>query len=206
MSQPYNPLEKSHLAESVVKQLLEQPLALLENIDRFSGAGVYAIYYRGDFSAYKSIVVDPDSDPETQVPIYVGKAIPPGGRKGGLGFDSAVGTALYDRLRQHRSSVRAASNLDEKDFYFRALVVDDIWIPLAETLLITKFRPIWNVLLDGFGIHDPGGGRTTQKRSSWDTLHPGRPWANSRPQGLHTADEILKNLEQGQSVAPEIES
>ncbi|WP_218119560.1 Eco29kI family restriction endonuclease [Roseospirillum parvum] len=55
--------------------------------------------------------------------------------------------------------------------------MDDIWIPLGESLLISRFVPLWNKWVDGFGNHDPGGGRYNQERSRWDVLHPGRPWA-----------------------------
>lgn len=41
----------------------------------------------------------------------------------------------------------------------------------------SMFRPVWNMVIDGFGNHDPGSGRYNQKISSWDTLHPGRSWA-----------------------------
>ncbi|MCX7048241.1 MAG: Eco29kI family restriction endonuclease [Candidatus Sumerlaeota bacterium] len=39
------------------------------------------------------------------------------------------------------------------------------------------FNPRWNLLVDGFGHHDQGKTRTGQKKSAWDTLHPGRQWA-----------------------------
>ena len=55
--------------------------------------------------------------------------------------------------------------------------MDDIWIPLAESLLIERFEPLWNRAIDGFGNHDPGKGRYEQKMSPWDTMHPGRSWA-----------------------------
>jgi Eco29kI restriction endonuclease len=44
--------------------------------------------------------------------------------------------------------------------------------------LIRTFKTIWNSCIDGFGIHDPGSGRYHQQRSEWDTLHPGRMWAD----------------------------
>jgi len=56
-------------------------------------------------------------------------------------------------------------------------VVDDIWIPLAESRLISMFIPLWNHYLDGFGNHDPGAGHYNQQWSTWDEMHPGRPWA-----------------------------
>lgn len=44
-------------------------------------------------------------------------------------------------------------------------------------MLIAMFQPLWNMLLDGFGNHDPGKGRYKQQRAPWDMVHPGRPWA-----------------------------
>ena len=56
--------------------------------------------------------------------------------------------------------------------------MDDIWIPLGENVLIEKFQPLWNRVIDGFGIKTPGKGRAAQKRSSWDALHPGRKFVD----------------------------
>jgi hypothetical protein len=78
------------------------------------------------------------------------------------------------------------------DFYCRYLVVDDIWIPLGESLIIQHFRPLWNVVVEGFGNHDPGKGRHAGKRPSWDILHPGRPWANRCAPAKLTENEILE--------------
>jgi len=30
---------------------------------------------------------------------------------------------------------------------------------------------VWNVVIDGFGNHDPGAGRYNGERTRWDTLH-----------------------------------
>jgi hypothetical protein len=110
-------------------------------------------------------------------PCRVGKAIPTGGRKGGVEFDARIGNALYGRLCEHADSIRQTTNINVEDFQCRYLVVDDIWIPLGESLLIRQFRPLWNVVIDGFGNHAPGSGRYNQQRSPWDVLHPGRGWA-----------------------------
>jgi hypothetical protein len=74
----------------------------------------------------------------------------------------------------------------------RYLVVDDVWIPLGEALLIERYKPIWNqAILNGFGNHDQGATRRQARRSAWDTLHEGRPWAGSfQPRG-QTAQAIL---------------
>ena len=43
--------------------------------------------------------------------------------------------------------------------------------------MIQNFKPVWNLIADGFGNHDPGNGRYEGKKPSWDELHPGRAWA-----------------------------
>src|ERR1700721_2775076 len=60
-------------------------------------------------------------------------------------------------------------------------VVDAIWVALGEAVLIGHYQPLWNGFVQGFGIHAPGSGRDKQARSDWDTLHPGRSFAASRP-------------------------
>jgi hypothetical protein len=64
-------------------------------------------------------------------PIYVGKAIPKGGRKGGFTDDDSAmrGKALRDRIGQHHATIKEADNLKVGDFSYRALVVDEIFIP-----------------------------------------------------------------------------
>jgi hypothetical protein len=74
------------------------------------------------------------------------------------------------------------------------LVVDDIWISLGESLLIEKFSPIWNTILVGFGNHDPGKGRYNQQRSPWDTLHPGRTWADKLQPNTKSAEQIAEEV------------
>ena len=173
---PYNPLDKINLGCSVADAMLESPVHPLGELKSFNGAGIYAIYYTGDFEAYKTLSIK-NKNGNFEAPIYVGKAVSPGARKGNFGLDSTPSTTLYKRLLEHAESIQAANNLELNDFYCRFLVVDDIWIPLGESLLIAKFVPIWNKLIDGFGNHDPGKGRYQQMRSKWDTLHPGREWA-----------------------------
>jgi hypothetical protein len=87
------------------------------------------------------------------------------------------GRWLFNRLKEHAESVSLVENLNVADFYCRFLVVEDIWIPLGESLLIAKFTPVWNRMIDGFGNHDPGAGRYAGMRPRWDVLHPGRGWA-----------------------------
>lgn len=127
-------------------------------------------------------------------PLYVGKAIPSGGRKGTAVFSESVGRYLWNRLRDHADSVRAVDNLEIEDFQCRYLAIDDIWIPLGETLLIAHFRPVWNLCLDGFGNHDPGAGRYQGLRPLWDVLHKGRPWALKCKSRLETPTELAMRV------------
>ena len=102
---------------------------------------------------------------------------------------------MYNRLAEHAESIQCTKNLDIEDFACRYLVVDDIWIPLGESLLIEMFSPIWNRLIDGFGNHDPGKGRYQQQRSPWDVLHPGRTWAEKLQPHSKSEGELIKAAE-----------
>jgi hypothetical protein len=194
---PYNPLDKRNLGKSVAEALLEQAPTSMPSLSRksgnppFAGAGVYAIYYIGDFEPYRIISLA-NRDNKFEQPIYVGKAVPSGSRKGGSTEGAYSGAVLYDRLRQHAASIEQSANLTLSDFRCRFLVVDDIWIPLGESLLIEMFKPIWNHVVDGFGIHDPGQGRVGQRRSMWDVLHPGRRFAGPLPDNARSEAEILE--------------
>lgn len=190
---PYNPLDKVHLGESVAHAILNRSVEPLPPSESFEGAGIYAIYYEGDFPPYRRIA-ERNRNNEYSCPIYVGQAIPAGTRRGGGGLDRAPEKALYRRLVDHSKSIEAAENLDIQDFKCRVLVVDDIWIPLGEALLIQLFAPLWNTTLDGFGNHDPGKGRYRQQRSPWDMVHPGRKWAIRCPENSQARSEWLAKV------------
>jgi hypothetical protein len=147
----------------------------LPPVERFLGAGVYAIYYFGEDPLYAQLG-EHNRSSKSLVPIYVGKAVPRGARKG-ANLEAASGSVLFERLAEHAESIDEAQNLDSGDFGCRYLAVEDIFIPLGESLLVSTFSPVWNVTIDGFGNHDPGAGRYQQQSSSWDVLHPGRSWA-----------------------------
>ena len=108
--------------------------------------------------------------------------MPEGARKGGQSEDVEPGTALYKRLNDHAKSIEAATNLSLADFCCRFLTTDDMWIPLAESIVIERFKPVWNCLFEGFGNHAPGRGRSSMMTSALDWFHPGRSWtANLQP-------------------------
>jgi len=198
---PYNPLAKHNLGISVADALLARTPVPLGKLPIFKGAGIYAIYYSGPFPAYNAIAKRNDGG-KCEWPIYVGKAIPAGARKGNVGLSEDAGPVLFKRLSEHAESVRLAQNLDIKDFDCRYLVVDDIWIPLGESLLIANLSPLWNKLIDGFGNHDPGAGRYEGKRPRWDVLHPGRAWALKCKDRAETADQISEETRNHLQTAP----
>lgn len=169
---------------------MSYPAEQLPPHSSFEGAGVYTIHYRGDFNAYHGM---PDHEP-----IYVGKADPPGKRQGRSllerSLSQSIKPALYDRLTKHAVSIKNASNICLSDFMCRWLVLDEVWIGLTEQVLIAEYQPLWNVVVAGFGINDPGKGRRNQRRSQWDTLHPGRSYAAHLTPRDETPDDILSAI------------
>ena len=145
----YDPLTVEELGRNAARALMKYAAVPLPPSGA-RGAGVYTIHYSGSYSVYANVGNDP---------IYVGQA-----------RDVAA------RLTQHTQSIQQAKNLEIGDFTCRWLILEPIWIGLTETILIEEYRPIWNAIR-GFGNHAPGQGRLGQQRSQWDTLHPGRYWA-----------------------------
>lgn len=193
---PFNPLDTKNLGIAVAKALLEKKARPLSSLPSFRGAGIYVIYYRGSFPSYAPIAKANADVSDPRWPIYIGKAIPPGGRKGAFSTEATDTTALAARLREHAESIQLAKNLNLADFACRFLVVQDLWIPLAEQLLIAHFGPIWNRLIDGFGNHDPGAGRYNGLRPRWDLLHPGRAWADRCKVRPESQTDIQREVEQ----------
>ncbi len=127
------------------------PFALPLDHD-FSGSGVYAIFYQGSSKIYEGV-----RSLDSAKPIYVGKAVPPGSRKGGKQLSSA--RPLFSRLMEHSTSIQNAPSLEISHFRCRYLVVTPLWITMAERFLIEHYKPVWNLCIEGFGNHDPGSGR-----------------------------------------------
>jgi hypothetical protein len=212
----YNPLDKENLGISVRDALLRQPVSPMASLLlrgpkyrdlKFYGAGIYALYYVGDFPLYQPVAKENLED-KFASPIYVGKAVPKGSRRGGIVKSEKPSDALFNRLRIHADGINAAENLRIEDFRFRYLVVDDIWIPLGETYMIEGFRPIWNYIVAGFGIKTPGKRRKDQFTSLWDTLHPGRAFVSrlGLPPNPKSADQIRAEVESFFSLPPEVKA
>ncbi len=161
-------IQLANTATLFLKRTPSYPLPLSAS---FVGAGVYALYYRGDHPRYRAIKGKP-------VPIYIGKAVPTGSRTGsGVQKEERK---LKARLNEHTKSIEHADNLSVRDFTCQFMVIPaemSALIPVVESTLIRQHRPLWNAEIDGFGNHDPGKGRYKQAKSEWDILHPGRAWA-----------------------------
>jgi len=170
---PYNPLDKANLGESVANAILSQKYSSLPP-ERFFGVGIYAIYYFGEDPLY-NLISEYNRTSKIGWPLYVGKAIPKGGRKGVFSQEDKS-TSLFDRLRKHSKTIAEVNNLDLEDFKCKYLTIDSIWIPLGEQLLIDKYKPLWNSSVDGFGNNDPGGRRYSGAIPDWHLLHPGVGW------------------------------
>ena len=164
----WDPLTYETLMAGTVAHFETLELKPLAGNITIEGPGIYALYYKGNMPEYQPIA-------DGSHPIYVGKAVPPGARKGGVGDVKAP--ALRNRLRDHAKSINEAANLEPGDFLFRALAIVPVWIVFAEQALIKQYRAAWNTCLEGFGKHDQGKNRAETTRSWWDTLHPGRRWA-----------------------------
>ena len=163
------------LINEAVDFMLKTPLESLPPSEKFYGAGVYALYYSGNFPKYKPIY-----EKNKDIPIYVGKAVLPGWRQG-RSAQKENGSALFRRLSEHSRSINAVENLLIEDFSCRFIVLlnqEADLISTIEAALTRRYNPLWNSHIDGFGNHDPGKGRYEQAKSEWDVLHPGREWAN----------------------------
>lgn len=192
----FDPLSYENLGISISRALDEQPVVPLKDVARFNGAGVYALYYSGDFPAYGDLAQANRDQPGSWA-IYIGKAEAESHRKGDPDQQSVLdGPKLFNRIQNHKRSIESASNLEVEDFTLRYLVVAPTWVQLAEIIAIRLHHPVWNSLIDGFGNHDPGRGRRNGMRPRWDTLHPGRTWAaqlRERPESVSAVENELVN-------------
>jgi|GEM_PF-238392 len=165
----FDPTNPEIVGQLIGRTMMEQPRHSLGSVEEFYGSGVYAIYYNGNYDAYRPIR-------RKDTAIYVGNADPPTPNAKTV---EEQGAKLARRLNEHAKSVRAASStLNLEDFECRYLVVQSGWQKSAEDYLINSFKPIWNArICYGFGKHGDDPNTRANTRSPWDTLHPGRPWA-----------------------------
>ncbi len=171
--------EFSELLKDAVRFFHGTPVCAFPPETRFAGAGVYALYYIGKKGLYARFGQEINRE-EYRLPIYVGKAEPTGWRQSRGVEDSAKDAKLFERLKQHSSSVAAGKGLCVDDFVCRFMIFEgpvEAMIASVEAALISMHRPLWNSVIDGFGNHNPGNKRFSGMITQWDALHPGRAWA-----------------------------
>ena len=191
-TQTFNPSDPAVVGPFIAMAMLAQPLkpmAEINQVPKFYGSGIYAIYYHGDFDAYGPIS-------GSEHPIYVGKADPEDPK---ADTPQRQGTRLFDRVKEHSKTIRkATSTLRIEDFDCRYLVITSGWQDSAEKFLIRLFEPVWNSqtgICYGIGKHGDSNDTRANGRSPWDTMHPGRSWAEvSTPGDQFPESEIRANL------------
>jgi len=185
----FDPSNPKIVGRFIALALMAQPRQLLKDVQPFYGSGVYAIYYKGSFSNYAPLC-------SAETPIYVGQAAP---AISNARTAMEQGDRLARRLRDHRGNIaKATTTLDINDFEYRALVVQSGWETAAEDFLIHMFQPIWNSetgILYGLGKHGDSAETRGNRRSPWDTLHPGRSWAAATVTDARTSTQIVNDLE-----------
>jgi hypothetical protein len=184
----FDPSNPKVVGRFVSLALVAQPRHPLGQIPRTYGSGVYAIYYRGEYPLYAPIS-------GTETPIYVGQAAP---LANNARTPKEQGARLYSRLGEHKRNIaKASTTLGLDAFDCRSLVVQSGWETAAEDYLIHLFHPIWNSetnILYGLGKHGDDAETRANKRSPWDTLHPGRAWAAKTAEDAKTPDQIASEL------------
>lgn len=197
----FDPFEPKTVGRMVALATLAQPLVPLSAVPNAYGAGVYAIYYFGDHPLYGLIK-------GSETPIYVGKADP---KEPDASTSREQGTRLTDRLHEHAGTIQEAQDYADAgrlpsglspirlaDFRCRRLVCATNAQLVAERHLIRMFWPLWNSETKacwGMSKHGDAAGTRKNKRSPWDVVHPGRPWAlDSRLEDSLTPDQIRERI------------
>ncbi len=173
-----SPAEANWMVDNLETSALHE---LNEIPDLGARAGCYAIYYVGEADHLYGPLKD------SGTPIYVGKADASGTRTGNT--DDSRSNPVKARLGSHANSLNH-TDLGAGLFLARVLKVAPGKVKDVETMLIAHYKPLWNSVMGGFGLADPGAGRAKSARSDWDVLHEGRPYANQDQPGRRTRDEV----------------
>lgn len=191
-SSVFDPADPVIAGRNIALALMAQPRRPMAELPGFYGAGVYAIYYKGErkpFPAYAGLV-------GSDHPIYVGKADPV---TGSATTPKAQGRAIWGRLNEHAKTIRKAeTTLDIGDFECRFLVVQSGYQKAAEDYLIRFFQPIWNSetgICYGMSKHGDAATTRANARSPWHTMHPGVKWADASSADQKPPEEIERSID-----------
>ena len=134
--------ELADLLKNAIRFFNGTPVYELPPTQNFKGSGVYAIYYTGEFELYERI--SQVNRISYDLPIYVGKAIPSGARRGKGGKE---GASLFKRISEHTQSIHATDNLEPSDFHCRFIIIpheEEALIAPIESAIIKQYNPLWN--------------------------------------------------------------
>jgi hypothetical protein len=191
---PFNQWINS-ICSSVEAALKAAPAIPLCEFDAFDGTGIYALYYVGKHSpveAYEPTARRNRSGRWAE-PIYIGT----GTSRRWRANDHSTNRSAYLALRRHARNITLATQhmaLDLRDFYFKFVPADPLNAQIAETVMLDRLAPIWNSVIKGFANHHVGTTRYAQKRTRWDVLHMGRPWAAQCQWAPEGTESILHAL------------
>lgn len=201
------------ILEAILEDLYKQPLIALDEklLSPNASTGIYCIYYVGvSNTLYNGIT--------SEFPIYIGKASKHSDNNNkqneytideeeeqpeGKLVKKKKQTSLYKRISEHRKSISDVEKTITSDVR-RSICLHDFrlrYLPLGhtmtagcETILISYYRPLWNVVVPGFGKHTPGKTRTIES-APWDLVHVGR-WCKEITEMMQPkVDEILLRVE-----------
>ncbi|ROR42974.1 Eco29kI family restriction endonuclease [Kitasatospora cineracea] len=158
----FDPLRPENLVRSVVQRLRAgRAYELAEAAYWATKPGIYAIFYTGANQLYAPIAGSP-------IPLYVGAVQSASGAGKAYSRQHTVG----QRLEEHRRTLEQSRDLDPRDFMFRVLFIDDLFMGATIDALTTQFKPLWNTTIEGFGNRNPGKARRLP-RPKWHELHAG---------------------------------
>ncbi len=187
----------AELVKDAIRFFNGTPVHEIPPSSRFTGSGVYALYYTGPNPLYAQLASA--NRLSYDLPIYVGKAVPRGWRQGRASDNAlAQSNELHSRINEHSRNIRVGAGLEIESFACRFVIFEDTGSDMISTIeasLIKLFRPLWNTAVDGFGNHTPGAGRFNQAKSDWDVIHPGRIWADKCAGTPKTVSMIHRNID-----------
>ncbi|WP_372494925.1 Eco29kI family restriction endonuclease [Micromonospora salmantinae] len=162
----FDPLSTEDLTTIICSRFeRERPRSLANDLPRFLGSGLYAIYYvAGTDELYAPLA-------DYKIPVYVGQSR---SHNSATGKPAKTKDPLWQRVGHHRLSIGGAANLKLGDFAIRLLLLPDVHCGLGEEGLRVGYQPIWNAILTGFGSKEQGQTTRQSAKSKWDTVHPGR--------------------------------
>ena len=150
----------------------------------FTGSGVYALYctaVKGPYAKFGKEI----NRLEYKVPIYVGKAVPPGWRQSRqLDGTADKSTSLYSRLCKHSHSIEQGKGLSLSDFACRFLHLSTSEQTLATKItdfMVALYKPLWNTIIRGFSRCNFTNSTEQTYHTNWDVMHNGKlPSTNER--------------------------